>query len=82
MQFMVMVLNKVEVLDALLERLMGNGICGATILNSTGMVRELAKSGEDLPIFGTPDFQISSKTQSVATRTRSPNLQRFITTMH
>ena len=53
MQFMVMVLNKVEVLDALLERLMGNGICGATILNSTGMVRELAKSGEDLPIFGT-----------------------------
>lgn len=53
MQLMVMVLNKVEVLDTLLENLMEEGICGATILNSTGMVRELAKSNEDFPIFGT-----------------------------
>ncbi len=53
MQLMVMVLNKVEVLDDLLEKLMEQGICGATILNSTGMVRELAKSSEDFPIFGT-----------------------------
>lgn len=53
MQLMVMVLNKVEVLDALLEKLMEQGICGATILNSTGMVRELSKSNEDLPFFGT-----------------------------
>lgn len=52
MQFMVMVLNKVEVLDALLERLMGNGICGATILNSTGMVRELAKAVKICPYSG------------------------------
>ncbi len=52
MQLMVMVLNKVEVLDSLLEKLMEQGICGATILNSTGMVRELAKSNEDFPIFG------------------------------
>lgn len=49
---MVLVLNKVEVLDTLLERFMENNICGATILNSTGMVRELAKSGDDFPIFG------------------------------
>lgn len=52
MQLMVMVLNRVEVLDTLLEKLMEDGICGATILSSTGMVRELAKSGEDFPIFG------------------------------
>lgn len=52
MQLMVLVLNKVEVLDTLLERFMENNICGATILNSTGMVRELAKSGDDFPIFG------------------------------
>ena len=32
---------------------MEDGICGATILNSTGMVKELAKSSEDFPIFGT-----------------------------
>jgi len=52
MQLMVLVLNKVEVLDTLLEKLMENSICGATILNSTGMVRELAKTSEDFPIFG------------------------------
>jgi len=52
MQFMVLVLNKVEVLDTLLEKLMERGICGATILNSTGMVRELARNNEDLPFFG------------------------------
>jgi hypothetical protein len=53
MQLMILVLNKVEVLDPLLEKLMEQGICGATILNSTGMVRELSKSSEDIPFFGT-----------------------------
>ena len=53
MQLMVMVLNRVEALDSLLERFMEDRICGATILNSTGMVKELAKSSEDFPIFGT-----------------------------
>lgn len=52
MQFLLLVLNKVEVLDTLLEKLMEQGVCGATILNSTGMVRELAKNNEDFPIFG------------------------------
>ncbi len=52
MRFLLLVLNKVEVLDTLLEKLMEQGVCGATILNSTGMVRELAKSNEDFPIFG------------------------------
>lgn len=52
MQILLLVLNKVEVLDALLENLMEKGVCGATILNSTGMIRELAKNNEDFPIFG------------------------------
>lgn len=60
MQFLLMVLNKVEVLDTLLEKLMERGICGATILNSTGMVRELAKNNEDFPIFGTLRFLIDT----------------------
>ncbi len=53
MQLLLIVLNRVELLDALLGKLMDNGIHGATILNSTGMVRELTKSNEDFPIFGT-----------------------------
>ncbi len=52
MQFLLLVLNKVELLDTLLEKLMASGICGATILSSTGMVRELAKNNEEFPIFG------------------------------
>lgn len=52
MQFMLLVLNRTEVLDHLLEELMNQGICGATILNSTGMMREIAKNSEDFPIFG------------------------------
>lgn len=53
MQLMFIVLNKVEALDSLLEEMMKNGVRGATIMNSTGMAHELAKSGEDFPIFGT-----------------------------
>ncbi len=51
MQLMLMVLNQVELLDPLLEALMEEGIRGATILNSTGMARELSKN-EDYPFFG------------------------------
>lgn len=58
MQFLLMVLNKVELLDTLLGKLMENGVSGATILSSTGMVRELAKYSEDYPIFGTLRFLI------------------------
>jgi len=59
MQLLLIVLNKVEKLDRLLEKLMENGITGATILSSTGMARELAKHGEDYPIFGTLRFLIN-----------------------
>lgn len=58
MQFLLIVLNKVELLDTLLGKLMDNGIHGATILSSTGMVRELSKSNEDFPIFGTLRYLI------------------------
>lgn len=53
MQLLLLVLNDVEMLTPLLETLMANNIRGATILNSTGMARELCRNGEDYPIFGT-----------------------------
>ena len=58
MQFLLIVLNKVEILDTLLSQLMDNGIHGATILNSTGMIRELSKTSDDFPIFGTLRYLI------------------------
>ena len=53
MQLLLLVLNDLEMLTPLLETLMANNIRGATILNSTGMARELCRNGEDYPIFGT-----------------------------
>jgi len=58
MQLLLIVLNKIEKLDELLEKLIEVGVSGATILNSTGMVRQLAKHSEDYPIFGTLSFLI------------------------
>ena len=58
MQLLLIVLNRVEKLDELLENLMDNGFSGATILNSTGMMRELAKNMENYPIFGTLRYLI------------------------
>lgn len=56
MQLLLLVLNQVEKLDDLLDALMEQGISGATILNSVGMVRELAGRDEYQPIFGSPWF--------------------------
>jgi len=58
MQLLLIVLNKIEKLDDLLEKLIEKGISGATILNSTGMVRQLAKHSEDYPIFGVLSYLI------------------------
>lgn len=58
MQLFLMVLNQIDKLDDLLENLMEKGVTGATILNSTGMMKELAKKNEDYPIFGTIRFLI------------------------
>ena len=59
MKLLMIVLNKVEMLEALLETLTARGIRGATILNSTGMVRELTRS-EDYPLFGSLLYLIDS----------------------
>ncbi len=52
MQLLVLVLNKVEVLEELLTQMVSGGISGATILNSTGMATALMNSEEDVPLFG------------------------------
>jgi len=53
MQLLVLVLNKVELLDELLKNFVKAGIKGATILDSMGMARALTSGGnEDIPIFG------------------------------
>ncbi len=63
MQFLLMVLNKVELLDTLLEKFLEQGVKGATILNSIGMARELA----DYPIFGSLRFLINLDRQESKT---------------
>ncbi len=55
MKLLVVVLNKVEMLEPILETLTARGIRGATILNSTGMLKELTKT-ENLPLFGSLRF--------------------------
>ena len=52
MQLLVLVLNKVEVLEELMTQMASGGISGATILNSTGMATTLLNSEEDVPLFG------------------------------
>lgn len=59
MQLLLLVLNKVELLEPLLKKLTFAGIKGATILNSSGMLRELSKSTEDLPLFGSLRFYLN-----------------------
>lgn len=50
-QLLILVLNKVDVLDAILDRFMKIGISGATIIDTTGMGRTLAYN-DNIPIFG------------------------------
>lgn len=52
MQVLTLVLNKTECLEELLETLLQNGIHGGTVLESTGMMRVIDQSGDDLPMFG------------------------------
>lgn len=59
MQMLLVVLNRVERLDPLLEAFMEQGLGGATILRSTGMVKMLAKNVkniEDSPLFASLRF--------------------------
>ena len=52
MQILLIVLNQTEKLNTLLDAWMEQGIGGATVLKSTGMVRILAKDMEQYPIVG------------------------------
>ncbi len=52
MYLVVLVLNKVELLEQVLDELVRAGICGATILDSTGMGRALANSHDDSILAG------------------------------
>mgnify|MGYP001115886979 CR=1 FL=1 len=52
MQMFVLVLNREEYLDPILERMLEADIGGATILDSTGMMRVLDEDNVDLPMMG------------------------------
>ena len=53
MQLLVLVLNKIELLEELMAQLSLGGISGATILQSTGMATTLAHAEEEVPMFRT-----------------------------
>ncbi len=67
MELMIIVLNKTDKLDTFLETLLERRICGATILESIGMVHELSKKSEDYPIFGTLNFLVDTDRQQSKT---------------
>jgi len=50
MYLFVLVLNRVELLEEILERLLRAGIPGATIIDSTGMGRTLVQADHDAPV--------------------------------
>ena len=54
MQLLILVLNKVNLLNELLRSLSEEGIHGATVLESMGMSKALnGKHSEHIPVFGT-----------------------------
>ena len=52
LQVLFLVLNRTEFLEPLLVALLEHGINGATVLQSTGMMRVLGQNGDDAPMFG------------------------------
>lgn len=54
MQMLLIVLNQIEKLNALLDRFIEKGFSGATVLSSSGFVKEITgkRNTEDYPIFG------------------------------
>ncbi|MDF2544741.1 MAG: hypothetical protein K0S47_4459, partial [Herbinix sp.] len=50
MQLLVLILKKVELINDILKRLVDVGVKGGTILEGSGMAKELVDN-EDLPIF-------------------------------
>ncbi len=51
MQLLILILKKIELMEPLLKKLAELGVKGGTILEGTGMAKELVNM-EDLPIFG------------------------------
>lgn len=58
LQLLLIVINKIEKFDELLEAFLDKGLSGATIISSTGMVSELGKHMENFPIFGSIRYMI------------------------
>ena len=52
MQLFVMVLNRTEYLDEIFSRMLEKKIGGATVLDSTGMMRVLDSDDVDFPMTG------------------------------
>lgn len=53
MQLLVIILNKTEYLGRLLSQMLENNICGATVLDSTGMLKVISEDKMEPPsIFG------------------------------
>ena len=52
MQLFVLILNRTEFLERILTKMLESGIGGATILESTGMMRILGAEDADSPMFG------------------------------
>ena len=52
MKLLVLILNKVDVLEELLTEMANAHIVGATILNSTGMVHTLSNYDEEISFMG------------------------------
>jgi hypothetical protein len=69
MQMLLIVLNRVEKLNPLLDALMERGIGGATILKSDGMIKVLAKNIENYPILGSLRHIIQNDEERKSSRT-------------
>lgn len=66
MKLLIFVLIKVDLLQTLLAKLAAKGISGATILDSTGMGRELSESDE-FTIFGSLRAIMSNNNRTTKT---------------
>ena len=68
MQLYVLVLNHTEYLEPLFEAMLDKGIRGATVLDSTGMMRVLADDDNvDLPMVGLLRFMYSPERRASKT---------------
>ncbi len=63
MQLLVLILKKVELMEELIKKLAESGVKGGTILDGTGMAKELVNM-EELPIFGMLRMLLSDEDKS------------------